>query len=104
MNSTQIQFITISWNKRKLPNLIITWTLILLICRVRHIFPTSFKHIPLTPSADVIHKIADSDITSKTADIDSYLIDSLMTQSWKLRVSVFFFPNFGANNPRVSAI
>ena len=45
-------------------------------------------------SADVIYKIADSDIASKLADTDSHLIDSLMTQSWKLRVPTFFFPNF----------
>ena len=68
-----------SWNKRKLPNLTITWTLISLVWRVQHIFLTSFKHSPSMPSADVIDKIADSDITSKSAYTDSYPIDSLMT-------------------------
>ena len=86
-----------SWNKRKFSNLIITWTLIFLICRVRHIFLTPFKHSPLTPSADVIYKIADFDIASKSADTDWHLIDSLMTQSSKFRVSAFFFPNFDVN-------
>ena len=83
-----------SWNKRKLPNLIITWTLIFLICRVRHIFLAPLKYSPLTPLADAIHKIANSDITSKSADTDSHLIDYLTTQSWKLRVPAFFFPKF----------
>ena len=86
-----------SWNKRKFSNLTITWTLIFLICRVQHIFLTPFKHSPLMPSADVIYKIANSDIASKSANIDSHLIDSLMTQSWKLRVLAFLFPNFGEN-------
>ena len=67
MNPTQIQLIIILGIK-KLPNLIITWTLIFLICRVRHIFLTPFKHSPLTPSAEVIYKIDDSDIASKSAD------------------------------------
>ena len=77
MNSTQIRLITILEIKE---NLIITWTPIFLICRVRHIFLASLKYSPLTPSADVIHKITDSDITSKLADTDSHLIDFLMTQ------------------------
>ena len=96
MNPTQIQLIIILGIK-KLPNLIITWTLIFLICRVRHIFLAPFKYSPLTPSADVIYKIANSNIASKLADTNSRLIDSLMTQSWKLRVPAFFFPNFGIN-------
>ena len=86
-----------SWNKRKLPNLIITWTPIFLIRRVRHISLAPLKYSPLTPSTDVIYKIVDSDIASKSTDTDSHLIDSLMTQSWKLRVPTFFFPNFGVN-------
>ena len=81
MNPTQIRLITILGIKRKLPNLITTWTLIFLVCRVRHIFLAPFKHSPLTPSADVIYKIANSDIASKSADTDSHLIDSSMTQS-----------------------
>ena len=87
-----------SWNKWKLHNLIITWTLIFLICRVRHIFLTPFKHSSLTSSADVIYKIADSDIASKSADTDSHLINSLMTQSWIFEFPAFLFPNFGVNN------
>ena len=86
-----------SWNKRKLPNLIITWTPIFLICRVWHIFLAPLKYSPLTSSVDVIHKIADSDITPKSADTDAHLIDSLMTQSWKLWVLAFFLPNFCVN-------
>ena len=70
-----------SCNKRIFSNLIITWTLIFLICRVRHIFLAPFKHSPLMSSADIIYKIADSDIASESADTNSHLIDSLMTQS-----------------------
>ena len=81
MNPTQIRLIIILIIKENFLNLIITWTLIFLICRVRHIFLAPFKHRPLTPSADVIYKIADSDIASKSANTDSHLIDSLMTQS-----------------------
>ena len=68
-----------SWNKRKLSNLIITWTPIFLIHRVRHISLAPLKYSPLTSSADVIHKIANSDITSKSADTNSHLINYLMT-------------------------
>ena len=89
-----------SWNKRKLPNLIITWTLIFLICRVWHIFLAQSKYSPLTSSTGVIYKIADSDIASKSTYTDSHLIDSLMTQSWKLWVPTFFFPNFVVNKVR----
>ena len=81
MNPTQIRLITILGIKEKLPNLIITRIPIFLICRVRHIILAPLKHSPLTPSADIIHKIADSDTESKPADIDSHLIDSLMIQS-----------------------
>ena len=87
-----------SRNKRKLPNLIKTWTLIFLICRVRHIFLAPFKYSPLMSSADIIYKIVDSDIASKLADTDSHLIDSLMTQSLKLRVPMFFFSNFSVTH------
>ena len=80
MNPTQIQLITILGIK-KLPNLIITWTLIFLICRVRYVFLAPVKHSLFTPSAAIIHKIADSDIVSKSADTDPHLNDSLMTQS-----------------------
>ena len=66
-----------SWNKRKLHNLIISWTLIFLIYRVQHVFLAPLKYSPLTSSADVIYKIADSDITSKSTDTDSHPIDSL---------------------------
>ena len=93
-----------SWNKRKLPNLIITWTPIFPIRRFRHVSLAPLKYSPLTPSADVIHKIADSVITSKSADTDSHPIDSLMTQSWKLRVPSFFFPNFGVNKLIISIV
>ena len=78
MNHTQIRVITIIGIKEKHPNLIITWTPIFLIRRVRHISVAPLKYSPLTPSADVIHKIADSDITSKSADTDSHPINSLM--------------------------
>ena len=97
MNPTQIWLITILGIKENFLNLIITWTPIFLFRRDRHISLVPLKYSPLTPSADVIHKIANSDITSKSADTDSHPIDSLMTQSWKLRVPTFFFPNFGVN-------
>ena len=77
MNPTQIRLITILEIKENIPK--ITWTPIFLIRRVRYVSLTPLKYSPLTPSADVIHKIADFDITSKSADTDSHPIDSLMT-------------------------
>ena len=48
-------------------------------------------------SADVIQKRADFSTAHESANIEPYAIDSLMIQSWKLRVPVFFLTNFGVN-------
>ena len=40
---------------------------------------------------------ADSSAASESADVNPYAIDSLMTQSYKLRVPTFFFTIFGVN-------
>ena len=42
-------------------------------------------------------KRADPSAASESVDVNPYAIDSLITQSWKHRVSAFFFPNFGVN-------